>query len=237
MSDAQTTAVADKAIAFSRLRWMVQIIRHPSAILLLVQLAGLLLYPFIEQTRPARALLGAFGVLVLGLAISMVRRTPGQAWISFCLAVPAVAFNVIDMTMDVPQLRPWWAALEAIFYFYAAGCLIAYMLADRRATGDELFAVGATFTLLAWGFTFVFVLCQTLQPGCFTAAVNPHAQRTWTELMFLSFTMLSSTGIGDVIPITVQTRAVACLEMFVGVMYIALVVSRLVGLTLLRKDE
>ena len=167
-----------KLLRTSHLRWVVRVIRHPSAILLLVQLAGLLLYPFIEQTRPARALLGAFGVLVLGLAISMVRRTPGRAWISFGIAVPAVAFNVLDMTMDMPQLRPWWAALEAIFYFYAAGCLIAYMLADRRATTDELFAAGATFTLLAWAFTCVFVPCQSLQPGCFAAAVDPHAARS-----------------------------------------------------------
>jgi hypothetical protein len=43
---------------------------------------------------------------------------------------------------------------------------------------------------------------------------------------------MSSTGIGDVIPITVHARAVASLEMFVGVMYLALVVSRLIGLTI-----
>jgi hypothetical protein len=230
MSNANT-AVA-RARRFNHLRRLVRISQHPSAILLFVQLAGLLLYPFIEQTRLARAILGAFGVLVLGLTISMVRYTPGRAWVSFCIAVPAVACNVIDMTMDVPQLRPWWVTLEALFYFYAAGCLIRYMLADRRATTDELFAAGATFTLLAWAFTFVFVLCQTLQPGCFSAAVNPQAPRTWTELLFLSFALLSSTGIGDVIPITVHTRAVAALEMFVGVMYLALVVSRLIGLSL-----
>ena len=236
MNNVNSAVPAEKMIRFTRARWLVRIIRHPSAILLFVQLAGLLLYPFIEHARAGRAILGAFGVLVLGLAISMVRRTPGRAWISFCIAVPAVGFNVIDMTMDVPQLRPWWAALEALFYFYAAGCLISYMLADRRATNDELFAAGATFTLLAWAFTFVFVLCQTLQPGSFSAAVNPDSPRTWTEMLFLSFALLSSTGIGDVIPITVHTRAVAALEMFVGVMYIALVVSRLIGLSVTRRD-
>lgn len=231
MSNANAAAPPAKITRLTLLRMLVRIVQHPSAILLFVQLAGLLLYPFIEQTRPARAVLGAFGVLVLCLAILMVRHTPGRAWISFCIAVPAVAFNVVDMVWNVPALRPWWAGLEALFYFYAAGCLISYMLADRRATTDELFAAGATFTLLAWGFTFVYVLCQTLQPGSFTAAVNPEAPRTWTELLFLSFALLSSTGIGDVIPVTVHTRAVAALEMFVGVMYIALVVSRLVGLS------
>ncbi len=230
-------AVPMTTTRFVRLRWLVIIIRHPSAALLLAQLIGLLSYPFIEDTRPARALLGAFGVLVLGLAISMVQRTRGRGWISACIAIPAVVLNVLDLTMDMPQLRPWWAAFEALFYFYAASCLIRYMLADRRATTDELFAAGATFTLLVWAFTYVFVLCQTLQPGCFSAAVNPDAPRSWTELLFLSFALMSSTGIGDVIPITVHARAVASLEMFVGVMYIALVVSRLIGLSLLRRGE
>jgi hypothetical protein len=139
--------------------------------------------------------------------------------------------------LDMPALKPWWAALEALFYFYAAGCLIAYMLADRRATTDEMFAAGATFTLLAWAFTYLFVLCQVLQPGCFAAAVNPADPRSWTELLFLSFALMSSTGIGDVIPITVHARALASLEMFVGVMYIALVVSRLIGLSVSREDD
>ncbi|KQZ72271.1 Ion channel [Rhodanobacter sp. Root561] len=237
MSDIDATGTTGKLIRYAHLRWLVRILRHPSAVLLLVQLIGLLLYPFIEHTRSARALFGAFGVLVLCLAIAMVQRTPGRAWVSAAIAVPAVLFNVLDLTLGLPGLKPWWAALESLFYFYAAICLIRYMLADRRATSDELFAAGATFTLLVWAFTYLFVLCQTLQPGCFAAAVNPDAPRSWTELLFLSFALMSSTGIGDVIPVTVHARAVASLEMFVGVMYMALVVSRLIGLTLLRKGE
>jgi hypothetical protein len=217
-----------------RLRWWALIHRHPSAILLLVQLAGLLLYPFIEQADYARALFGASSVVVLCLAIWMVSRTPGRAWISFCLALPAVALNVIYLTHADEGLLPWSAALEALFYFHAAGCLIAYMLEDRRATTDELFAAGATFTLLAWGFAYVLVLCQALDGGSFSAIAGSPLPRGWSELMFLSFALLSSTGIGNVIPLTGPARAVACLEMFVGVMYIALVVSRLIGLTVTR---
>ena len=97
---------------------------------------------------------------------------------------------------------PWSSALEALFYFYAAGSLIAYMMEDRLATTDELFAAGATFTLLAWGGTHMFVLIQVLQPGTFSAAVNASEPRTWTELNYLSFALLSSTGIDDVIPLT-----------------------------------
>ena len=65
---------------------------------------------------------------------------------------------------------------------------MVYMLADRQVTTDELYAVGATFTLVAWAFAYVYIVLQLLVPGCFTAAVDPEAKRTWMELLFLSFT-------------------------------------------------
>lgn len=217
------------------LRYLALTRRHPSAILLLVQLAGLLLYPLLEDTHDGRLLLSAFGVAVLVVTTRMVRRTPGLVWVSACLALPAIVLLALQAAFDLPQLLPWSAGLEALFYFYAAASLVAYMMADARATTDELFAAGATFTLLAWAFTYVFVVLQVLAPGSFAAAVNPEQPRSWTELMFLSFALLSSTGIGDVIPVRPLARGVASLEMFVGVMYLAVVVSRLVGLTLLRR--
>jgi hypothetical protein len=206
--------------------------RHPSAVLLVVQLLGILVYPFVEATRFGGPALAVFGMVVLFVTVRMVRSTPWLTWVSVGLAIPTTILLVVQAMADLPHLILFSSALEAIFYFYATGSLIAYMLADRYATLDELFAVGATFTLLAWAFTHLFVVVQALQPGCFQAAVNPQGQRSWSELMYLSFALLSSTGIGDVIPVTVHARAVASVAMFAGVMYLAMVVSRLIGLTL-----
>ena len=108
------------------------------------------------------------------------------------------------------------------------------MLADHEITRDELFAVGATFTLVAWGFAYLFVVWQAIEPGSFIAAVDPEAQRTWMELLFLSFTTLSSTGLSDVVPIDPFARSLVMIEQLAGVAYIAVVVSRLVGLTIPR---
>lgn len=219
------------------LRWVVHTRRHPSAMLLLVQLVGMLLYPFIEGTDAGRIGFGVFGIVVLLITTAMVRHTPGLNWVAGGIALPAMLLLALQVWFDMAWLLPWSAALEAVFYFYAAGSLIAYMMADRRATTDELFAAGATFTLLAWGFAYLYVLMQALQPGCFAAAVNPQSARTWTELVYMSFALLSSTGIGDVIPISTHARMLAAVEMFVGVMYLAAVVSRLIGLTLIDRRE
>jgi Ion channel len=214
------------------LRWIAHGRRHPSAILLLVQLAGLLLYPLTDNTEAGRVAFGVFGIAVLILTVGMVRRTPGLTWVSVGLALPAILLLALQSLWGLEHLLPWSAALEAALYFYAAASLIAYMMADQRTTTDELFAAGATFTLLAWAFAYTFVWLQALQPGSFSAAINAEAPRTWTELMFLSFALLSSTGIGDIIPIRPLARAVCSLEMFVGVIYLAAVVARVIGLTL-----
>ncbi len=212
-----------------------QITRHPSAVLLVVQLIGVLLYPFMADEALGRVLFELFGAAVLALAIWSVRASPGPLWISVTLGVVASALSIADAVDHSDVLQGSSAVFHALFYFYAAGSLMVYMLADRTVTTDELYAVGATFTLVAWAFAYVFVFVQILQPGCFIAAVDSDQQRTWMELLFLSFTNLSSTGLSDVVPVTAHARSVVMIEQLAGLAYVALFVSRLVGLTISRQ--
>ena len=209
--------------------------REPSAVLLAVQLAAVLLYPFTEGSHAGRAVFSAIGILVLGLVVLAIRSSPGLTWVALLLAAPATVLLLIQAVTGDDELLPYSSALEAVLYFYAAGALIAYMLADHEITRDELFAVGATFTLVAWAFAYTYTVYQAIEPGSFTAAEDPSADRTWMELLFLSFTTLSSTGLGDVIPVEPFGRALVMLEQLAGLGYVAMVVSRLVGLTVMRR--
>ncbi|WP_157266180.1 two pore domain potassium channel family protein [Azohydromonas aeria] len=213
-------------------RFLVRTRRHPSAILLIVQILGILLAPFIEESRYSHAIVNIFGIFVLILTTRMVRRTPGLTGVSLLIGAPAVVLLILQMTLDMPHLLPWSSALEAIFYFYAAGSLIAYMMADYRTTSDELFAAAATFTLFAWAFTHLFVLVQSLQPHAFSTDPGSVA-RTWSELNHLSFALLSSTGMGNVVAVSAHARAIASVEMMTGVLYLATVVARLIGFTIM----
>ena len=194
----------------------------------------MLLYPFMKDNGAGRALFSVFGIAILGLVVLAVRSSPGLTWVSILLALPATVLLLIQAITDSDDLLPYSSALEAALYFYAAGALIAYMLADHVITKDELFAVGATFTLVAWAFAFVYTVCQAIEPGSFTAAVDPEADRTWMELLFLSFTTLSQTGLSDVVPVKPFARGLVMLEMLAGLGYVAMVVSRLVGLLVMR---
>jgi hypothetical protein len=211
--------------------------REPSAILLAAQLVGVLLYPFMENSSVGRALFSIFGIAILGLVLLAVRSTPAHTWIGVLFGIPATVLLLIQATTDSDHLLPYSSALEAILYFYAGGALIAYMLADHVITRDELFAVGATFTLVAWAFAYSFTVCQAIAPHSFIAAIDPSADRSWMELLFLSFTTLSSTGLSDVVPVKSFARSLVMIEQLAGVAYIAMVVSRLVGLLVMSRSR
>jgi hypothetical protein len=214
--------------------WAVLARRHPSAFLLAAQLLSLLIYPAIDDTSSGRLLFGAVALVVVPLAVWVVNRSPAVRWVAWLLAIPAMLLTAVAVLFALPALLPWSAMLEAALYFYAAGGLISYMLHDHDVSADELYAAGATFTLLAWGFAYAFFVCQAWYPDSFSAVVEPERPRRWLELLFLSFTNLSATGLSDILPVGSPARVLVMVEQFAGVGYIATVVSRLIGLTIVR---
>jgi len=206
-------------------------LKRPSATLLFVQVLSLLLYPLMQDTAVERAAFRVIGLFVLGAALYVVKRGPWLTGFAISLALPVVALSIwLAFDFDFRR-QAIMAALSAVFYFYAAGSLIAYMLEDEFATADELFAAGATFTLLAWAFAYVYLVCQFMLPGSFGATPGSSDPRTWFELLFLSFTTLSGVGLGDIVPVLPMARALVMIEEFTGVMYLAVVVSRLIALS------
>jgi hypothetical protein len=219
------------------LDWRALARTHPSAFLLAAQVLSLVLYAVLDESSRGRALLGVFGVLVLMLVVWVIDRSPALNWIAWVIVAPAILLALLSIFLVNPTLLVWSALLEAALYFYAAGSMVAYMMKDYRVTADELFAAGAAFTLLAWGFAYAYLVCQTWFPGSFTGMIAPEAPRTFLELLFLSFTNLSAVGVGDILPVTRPARVLVMLEQFAGVAYIAVVVSRLIGMTIVRQQE
>ena len=210
--------------------------RQPSAVLLVVQLVGVLLFPFMEGTPIGQAAISIFALVVLFLAVRAVQATPALTWIIVLLGLPIVVLTILE-AIDPSNAAVILASsvLHAAFYFYTSVALVRYMFRDRFITPDELWATGATFTVVAWAFAYTFMAVQVLWPGSFTAAVEPENQRTWFELLFLSFTNLTSVGLSDIVPVLPQARSWVMIEQVAGLLYVALVISRIVGLTISRQ--
>jgi len=166
-----------------------------------------------------------------------VRRTPALAWVAALIGVPAVLFSILEaVAPDQDWVVLTSALLHAPFYFYVSYGMIRYLFHDDRVTRDELFATGAAFTVVAWGFAYLYLAVQVLVPGSFVGNGGP-GDRSWFELLYLSFTTLTSVGLSDVVPVLPHARSLVMVEQVAGVLYVALVVARMVGLTVTRPDH
>lgn len=207
--------------------------RNPCAVLLAVQLLGLLVYPFLGDQPVGRAVFGLFGLLVLVLAVRTVRFTPGLTWVAVLLGIPVVVLTILEGVHPGNDAITAASGLaHAGFYAYTAWGLIRYMFHDDIVTTDELWATGATFTVVAWAFAYLYAAVQVFWPGSFIAAVDSEAQRTWMDLLFLSVTTLTSTGLSDIVPVRPHARSFVMLEQIAGMLYLAMVVARVTALTL-----
>lgn len=204
---------------------------HRPHVLLVAYLAGMLVvFPLVENSGSGRIALNLLVVSGIVLALYRVQVWRRGVWLAALLGSIAVAAQALDEA-GLPAPTALVSALaQTVFYAVAAALMCIYMLGDARATIDELFAAAAAFMLLSLAWATAFWCIEDLRPGSFAAA-NPvlSDQRTWFEFLYLSMTTLSTTGYGDIVPVSSAARSAVILEQFVGVLYVALVISRLAG--------
>jgi hypothetical protein len=206
---------------------------HPSAVLLVAQLLVVLAYPFLDGSVAGRAVVGVVQMLVVLIAVWAVRRTPVLSWVAIVFGVPAMLLTIVEaLDRDVEWVILASAAFHTPFYLFVSYAMLRYLFNDDRVTRDELYATAAAFTVVAWAFAYVYAAAQVLWPGSFIGYSSPEANTDlpWFELLYLSFTTLTSVGLSDIYPVDAHARSLVMVEQVAGVFYVALVVSRLVGL-------
>lgn len=202
---------------------------YPNALLLGAQLLGILVYPFADSDVGESAF-SLFQLVVLVLAVGAVRLTPALSWVSIGIGIPAAVLTVVTV-LDPTSTGISLASnlTHAAFYFYLAYALLRYMFADQRVTTDEIYATGSCFTVVAWGFAFLYGAVQ----DAWGAGQFAHAGTgalDWMQMLFLSFTTMTSTGLSDISPAGAHARSIVMIEQLAGMFYVALVIARVMAL-------
>ena len=181
-----------------------------------------------------RTFLGVIGMLAVGSAVLAVRRTPTVSRVVLVLGVPAMVLTLLEAVFrDNDTIVLTSGLLHCPFYFYVSYAMLRYLFHDDEVTTDEYFATGAAFTVVAWGFAYAFAAVQVVWPDSFASPTG--SDQEWFELLYLSFSTLTSVGLSDIVAVGLHARSIVMIEMMVGVFYVAMVVARMVGLTMMRR--
>jgi hypothetical protein len=195
-------------------------------LVLLVLVAGV---PFIEPTPLGRFSANAAGLAVVFAAVAAVGRTVLSFVIALLLAAPAAVFHWLGITTGEIQANvlAWWFA--AALYTTTLVYLLHYVFQHDVMTSDRLFGAAAAYLMIGvlWGY--LYALVGHYYPGSFATGGVATPLATYDYLYF-SFTVLTSTGFGDVTALLRQARSLCVVEQLIGTLFLAILIARLAGI-------
>jgi hypothetical protein len=126
-----------------------------------------------------------------------------------------------------------------VFLGFTLITLLRAVLRTDTVTLDTIYGALSVYFLMAFVWGIAYLLLETLQPGGLSMDPARHPKHTvdWFDCMFYSFVTLTSLGYGDMVPISAQARSLSILEAVSGIMYVAVLVARLVGLYASKTSE
>lgn len=211
-----------------RIAWL----RRNRCSLLLVWLCLLILAnPLFGHTSLGHKALSVGLLVLLVLATWALRVRRGRLH-----AVLALALATVVLVLVVPSeehwLRPVANGTMALFNGIVTIALLRYVLDSHVITTDKVFGAVAAYVLIALTFACLFCMLQYIETTAFhIAQVNdPDGRMSWSDSMYFSFTVLTSTGFGEITPVTDMARSLIVIEQVLGVMYVAFLVARLANL-------
>jgi hypothetical protein len=209
-----------------------RLLRMPCAQLLLSQLVLILAFPWLESSIVGNLALDALHLTVIVLVVRAVAHTPGRQLVALTLAAAVVVTQGVYFFSGIADLYAVALVALGLFQAYAVWCLLQYVMLDEVATTDELFAAASIYVLLAMAFACVFSVLEHLAPGSFfiNPTNNADGVVNWWDLVYFSFTTLTSVGFGEITPVTSHARSLVMVEQVVGVLFVALLIARLTGI-------
>ena len=208
-------------------RWE-QILQQRCFLLFLALLALLIAMPFLSETAHGRTIITLVNVMVLLTAVAAV----GRSWFSLVIAVflvlPALVFRFLALESNSPGYFALAWGCNAVFYTFTLANLLHYVLRRDEMTADKLYGAVAAYMMVAILWAFLYGVLQYFYPGAYAVGGTPKAL-DMGEMIYFSFTALSTAGFGDITPLLIQSRFLTILEMVTGVMYVAILIARLTG--------
>ncbi len=190
--------------------------------------------PFLEQGRISLIILNLLTSITFLFGIYFVSYSKKNIFIASVLGLPWFIISWVEIFTPAPLL-----ALTCLsnlflicFFSFTTIVILSFILKPSRITEDILYGAVSIYIFIGAIWFVIYTLLETLIPGSFYSVTEHRLGNPlkWSDFIYYSFTTLTTLGYGDIVPVTTLARSFALLESILGVMYLAIIISRLVGL-------
>jgi hypothetical protein len=212
-----TTREALSRIFYQRCFWL---------FVVLVTLIGAV--SFVPPSDSGRLALNVVNIFLLIATVAAVGRTTLSFVIVLSLAIPAMWFQYLGLWHDDDRsLAASWM-FSAALYFITVSYLLRYVFQPRIMTPDKLFGAAAAYLLIGVLWAYVYASIGFFYPQSYMIVGQP-GRLVYADALYFSITVLTSTGFGDITPLTRPARGMCMVEQITGSLFVAILIARLAG--------
>jgi Ion channel len=183
---------------------------------------------FVPANDHGRLVVSGVNMFLLIATVAAVGRTTLSFVIALLLAVPAVWFQYLGLWHDRDSALAASWTFSAALYFVATAYLLRYVFQPRIMTQDKLFGAAAAYLTIGVFWAYLYALIGFFYPQSYMIVGQP-GRLVYADALYLSITVLTSTGFGDVTPLTRPARGVCMIEQIAGALFVAILIARLAG--------
>lgn len=188
----------------------------------------LLAAPIVEATEVGTvAVVALFAFLILAMVWGISDRRPARR-IAVLLAVGWYAASVTNVIAPLEFLEIVGHILLVLLLGFTITVITTKFITAEKADLDIICGAISVYLLIAILWSSVYRTVEFFLPGSFTGISQGGMQAV--EAIYFSFVTLTTLGYGDILPVTRLARIFTSIEAVTGVLYIAVLISRLVSL-------
>ncbi|MGV1048508.1 MAG: potassium channel family protein [Solirubrobacterales bacterium] len=162
---------------------------------------------------------------VVALTSSRVKRERVRAVV--WLALLSLLLSVIAAISDDRIWLNLASLIQVVLLAVAMGAVLLRVVTTAEVGSRTILGAISVYTVLGLLFTFVYATIDRIQGGAFFEGhPNPHGG----DFLFFSYTTLTTTGFGDLVPGGQPGRMISGLEMMIGQVFLVTLVAGLVAL-------
>ena len=118
-----------------------------------------------------------------------------------------------------------------VFFGFTIYRILRFILQAPHVDAEVLSAGIVVYLMLGLLWSLSYMLLAQITPASFLFALadRPHDRMDGFNAFYFSFSTLTTLGFGDITPVTRVARTLAVMETVTGTLYLAILISRLVG--------
>lgn len=204
---------------------------HKFFLLFVFLLLYLILYPYTQNKGVAYYALRVLGIGITLLSVYAVSFRRSLVFVGMALAVPALVEHLRIAQWDKSGTSMLTIALTLAFDTFIIVVIFRRVFIHKQPTAETIYGALCIYLLVGLGFSSIYTLLAAVQPHAFyldpITSLNSSLNRF--DFIYYSFGTMTCLGANGIIAVSNQAKSLSLIEAILGVLYLAVLISRLVG--------